>query len=167
MRWPSLDLHCLRKYLSLSTGLKGLKPPGIHGVHASSYLMPKRTMQWKGLPFQQQIQTFRTDAQRTKRALMQFGDNAGPDQAAQMTGSGCAFAQPVPDLRCPFTESMINWSICRQTENVQIMLHGCATSSGTSLFEWCEHLCPTLCIITRIKILFLRVITWQIHAQLI
>ena len=78
-----------------------------------------------------------------KRRLCKL-DNAGPDQPAQADLG----------LRCPLIESMdgevhvdgqimstahrINgWRItCRRTDNVQIRLHGCARSSGPSLFAY-------------------------------
>ena len=73
-------------------------------------------------PFLILFLTITYGAQSTKRALMQFADNAGPDQPAHS-----------PSLSAYRINGYC--STCRRTKNVQIRLHGCARPSGPSLLH--------------------------------
>ena len=50
--------------------------------------------------------------------------------------SACTFMQADLGLHCPLTESVDTVVHVDKTENVQVRLHGCARSSGPSLFAY-------------------------------
>ena len=65
------------------------------------------------------------DTQCTKKAYMQFADNAGPDQPVHLRRLIWALIVRLQSEYC---------SLCGQTKNVQIRLHGCVHLSGPLLF---------------------------------